>query len=172
MRKSLNITALALAVVCVLGSCSGGQNENKATAVDNTVEPAVAKSEAVDENAIQLEANDQMQFNMQEIKVKAGEEITLVFKHTGKMDKSIMGHNFVLLKKGVDLAAFTQKAALAKDHDYIPADETSNILAHTKVIGGGETTSVKFTVPAQGTYDFLCSFPAHAALMKGKLIAE
>ena len=81
-----------------------------------------------------------------------------------------MGHNFVLLKQGVDLAAFGIKSASAKDTDYIPSDEEDNIIAHTRLIGGGETTSIEFDAPEPGEYEFLCSFPGHYAIMKGKFI--
>ena len=48
----------------------------------------------------------------------------------------------------------------------------ARVLAHSKVIGGGETT--KFDIDASklkaGTdYAFFCSFPGHSALMKGSL---
>ncbi|HRN94472.1 MAG TPA: plastocyanin/azurin family copper-binding protein, partial [Chitinophagales bacterium] len=83
-----------------------------------------------------------------------------------------MGHNFVLLAQGTDLAKFATAAVAAKDNDYIPADLASSVIAHTKTIGGGETTEVEFPAPAAGTYDFLCSFPGHSAMMKGKFIVE
>lgn len=172
MRKSLNISVLALAAVFTLASCGGEKKDNKTEQVETTEQTPAETAEAIDENAIQLEGNDQMQFNLTEIKVKAGEEVTLVLTHTGKMDKSMMGHNFVLLKQGTDVTAFAQKAAADKDNDYIPSDEADKVIAHTKTIGGGEATTIKFTVPEKGTYDFLCTFPAHFALMKGKLIAE
>ena len=44
------------------------------------------------------------------------------------------------------------------------------MIAHTKVIGGGQTTSVKFPTSAlkKGeAYTFFCSFPGHSAIMKG-----
>jgi azurin len=47
------------------------------------------------------------------------------------------------------------------------------VIAHTKVVGGGESTSVKFPVSKLtkgGDYTFFCSFPGHYGLMKGKLI--
>lgn len=119
-----------------------------------------------------LEGTDAMQFNKKELKVKAGQTVKLTLKHTGKLAKAAMGHNFVLLAKGVDVAAFGQKAAQARDTDYIPKSEASKILAHTKMIGGGETTSVQFKAPAKGTYTYICSFPGHYALMQGKLIVE
>ncbi|MFN4762913.1 azurin [Gillisia sp. Q332] len=118
---------------------------------------------------ITLNSNDQMKFDKTEIRVKAGEKIKLTLNHTGKFAKNVMGHNFVLLEKGTDVAKFATAAMNNKATEYIPAN---GVLAHTKLIGGGESTTVEFTVPAKGTYDFICSFPGHYAMMKGKFIVE
>ena len=86
------------------------------------------------------------------------------------MEKAMMGHNFVLLKKGVSLRDFAESAITAKENDYIPAG--TDFIAHTGLIGGGESSSVTFDAPAAGTYDFLCSFPGHYGIMRGKFIVE
>lgn len=119
-----------------------------------------------------LESTDAMQFTKKELKVKAGQTVKLTLKHTGKLAKAAMGHNFVLLAQGTDVAAFGQKAAQARDTEYIPKSEASKIIAHTKLIGGGESTSIEFKAPKKGTYTYICSFPGHYALMQGKLIVE
>ncbi|MEM9157646.1 MAG: azurin [Verrucomicrobiota bacterium] len=119
---------------------------------------------------IELGSNDMMQFDKTELRAPAGSNVTLTLKHTGKLPKMSMGHNFVLLKQGTDLAAFGAKSAAAAANEYIP--EGDEIIAHTKLIGGGESASVTFKAPAAGTYDFICSFPGHYAIMKGKLIVE
>lgn len=118
---------------------------------------------------IVINSNDQMRFDTSEIRVKAGEKIRLTLNHTGKLAKNAMGHNFVLLEAGTDLTKFSQAAMNAKANDYIPA---KGVLAHTKMIGGGESTTIEFTAPKKGTYDFMCSFPGHFSLMKGKFIVE
>ena len=43
------------------------------------------------------------------------------------------------------------------------------VLAHTKMIGGGESTSVTFKTDGLAGKDltFFCSFPGHFAMMKG-----
>lgn len=112
-----------------------------------------------------------MKFDKSEIKVKAGQKVKITLRHKGKLAVNMMGHNFVLLKKGVNVAAFAGQAAVFKDHQYIPKD-TNDVIAHTSLIGGGQTTTVEFDAPKAGTYDFLCSFPGHYALMKGKFIVE
>ncbi|MCV6630136.1 MAG: azurin [Flavobacteriaceae bacterium] len=145
---------------------------SKATAKEKTEAPAPKEEKIpVEGTLVELESDDMMKYNKSEIRVPAGQKVTLVLKHVGKMSKDVMGHNFVLLKQGVDMATFAGVASAAKDNDYIPAD-TKDIIAHTKTLGGGETTYIIFDAPEKGTYEFLCSFPAHYAMMKGQFIVE
>lgn len=62
------------------------------------------------------------------------------------------------------------KAGLASN--YIKPGDT-RVLARTKVIGGGETTSVTFKsvrLKIGTDYVFFCSFPGHSAAMHGTVI--
>lgn len=173
MKKSLNIAGLAIAFMITLSSCGGGGQ--KAPASDQSVETELVtqdEPQVAPSNVISLEGNDQMQYDKSELKVAAGQEITLTLKHVGKLEKNAMGHNFVLLKSGTDINAFAQKALEAKDNDYIPTSESGSIIVHTKLLGGGESDTITFTVAEKGTYDFICSFPGHSSMMKGKLIVE
>lgn len=120
---------------------------------------------------VEITGNDLMQFNKNEIRVKAGQTVRLTLKHVGELPENAMGHNFVLLKQGTDVVDFAQKAATATGNDYIP-NGTDKVIAHTEMIGGGEETTIEFTAPAAGTYDFICSFPGHYVQMKGKFIVE
>lgn len=118
-----------------------------------------------------VNSDDAMKFDVSEIKVKAGEEIKLTLNHTGKLAKDVMGHNFVVLAQGTDVQAFANAAIQAKANDYIPEGNDS-VLAHTKVIGGGESDTITFTLKEKGTYEFICSFPGHSFMMKGVIIVE
>lgn len=118
-----------------------------------------------------VNSNDAMKFDVSEIKVKAGEEVKLTLNHTGKLGKDVMGHNFVVLAQGTDVQAFSNAAIQAKANDYIP-EGNDNVLAHTKVIGGGESDTITFTLKEKGTYEFICSFPGHSFMMKGVIIVE
>ena len=54
-------------------------------------------------------------------------------------------------------------------------DGDARVIAHTKVVGGGEKDSVTFktdVLEAGGDYDFFCSFPGHYAVMRGKVVVE
>ena len=128
------------------------------------------KAEDAATGTLVVEANDAMQFNVSELRAVAGQPITIELKHVGKFEKKIMGHNLVVLAAGVDMGKFAMVAAQAKDTDYIPAELKDQVLAHTKLLGGGEADTITFTVAEAGTYDFLCSFPGHSTIMKGKLV--
>lgn len=120
---------------------------------------------------VTLLATDQMTFNKKEIHIPAGKPVRLTLKHIGTMSVQVMGHNFVLLKEGVTVPGFAMKAVDAKDNDYIP-EGTEDVIAHTKMLGGGESDTIEFEAPAPGIYLFLCSFPGHYSLMQGKFIVE
>ena len=55
-----------------------------------------------------------MKFDVRKITVKAGQKVKLTLQHTGKLDKRIMGHNVVILQKGVKLSEFAREAAPSK----------------------------------------------------------
>ena len=124
-----------------------------------------------DEVKLTLEGNDLMQYDKKELRVKEGSTVTLTLTHVGKMAKAVMGHNFVLLKPGTDMATFANAAMTAVDNEYIPKDTDQGIV-NTKMLGGGESTTITFEAPAKGTYDYICSFPGHYGLMQGKFIVE
>ncbi len=113
-----------------------------------------------------------MRFDKLVLRAKAGQKIRLELIHVGKASVSAMGHDFVLLKAGVDAAKFAQKAAVSASNGFIPPSEAENVIAHTKMLGGGESDTIEFTVPDPGTYTYLCSFPAHFTTMRGQFIVE
>lgn len=123
---------------------------------------------------IVIEANDQMKFSIESFTVKPGEGIRLTLKNVGTMPKFSMGHNVVIIENEVDANAFADKAMTAAGTEYIPPDSEEQIVAHTKLLGGGEQDSVAFAAPQEkGEYVFLCSFPGHFQIgMRGVMTVE
>jgi len=160
-----------------LASCGNESSSNAAETETTTEIESMVSTEADNTDAsgnsvtLELTGDDQMRYNKKELKVKAGQKVTLNFKHIGKMKLEVMGHNFVLLVPGTDITAFGTEAAKAKENGYIP-EGTDAVIVHTDMIGGGESTSITFDAPEKGVYDYICSFPAHFALMQGKFIVE
>ncbi|MFC3339624.1 azurin [Paracandidimonas soli] len=121
---------------------------------------------------VTVESNDAMQFNTKEIVVdKSCKEFTVNLKHVGKLPKASMGHNWVLTKDSDFQGAANEGVAAGAANDYVKPND-ARVIAHTKLIGGGEADSVTFDVSkleaGQG-YTFFCSFPGHWAIMKGSL---
>jgi azurin len=162
MKKLL----FALMIMAFFAACGGGeqatQQEQQEQQEQQTTQEA---TEAVAE--VTIEGNDMMQYNLKTIEVTEGQTVKLTLKHVGEMTKEAMGHNWILLNQGVDKAEFAAAAIGAIDNDYIPEDKTSEIIAHTKTLGGGEETTIEFAAPAVGEYEFICSFPGHYAMMTG-----
>jgi len=169
MKKiGLILSVVALTFI----SCGETKKEEKKPAEAPKEEVKKPVVEEVTNNDVVIEASDNMRFNMKRIVVKGGEKVKITLKHVGTMSKDLMGHNLVILKKGVKMNDFAQKANAAKDTEYIPAGSEGDIVAHTKMIGGGEETVIEFDAPEAGEYNFLCSFPAHYAIMKGKFVVK
>ncbi|MFH7014975.1 azurin [Flavobacterium sp. FlaQc-47] len=172
MNKKVKISIVMLMGFLAITSC--GKKEVSATdeptEVNETTSDEGVKPEV--SNVLVIEGNDQMQFSTNELRAQAGKPITLTLKHVGKIPKEAMGHNLVILQQGTDEAAFASKAIAAGDTDYIPASEKASIIAHTKLLGGGEEDTIEFTIDKKGTYNFLCTFPGHVSMMKGVLIVE
>jgi azurin len=120
---------------------------------------------------VEISGNDVMQYDKKELAVPAAcRDITITLHHVGKQPREAMGHDWVLVKTA-DLAAVAQAAIGAGlANNYLPPGD-KRVLAHTGVIGGGESTSVTFSaslLTRGGDYSYLCTFPGHSALMHGK----
>ena len=125
--------------------------------------------------ATEIEGNDAMQYNVSSIVVPSScTDFKITLKHTGKMPVTAMGHDVVITKQadmaGVDADAMKAGAAAG----YLKADD-ARVIAHTTLIGGGETTSVSFPVSkikGDGPFTFFCSFPGHSTLMHGTISVQ
>jgi|SRR5690606_29982970 len=173
MKKLFLVPAAAVALF--LASCGGSNSNTTETATTDesaaTTETA-ASGEALEAAVFEIEGNDQMKFDKDLFTVKAGQEIQITLKNVGELPKESMGHNFVVLAPGTDVAAFGGEAFKAKDAEYIPATFASSIIAHTKLLGPGESDTITFTIDEPGEYEFVCSFPGHWGTMRGKIVVE
>jgi len=124
---------------------------------------------------IKLEGNDKMQYDQKEITVNAScATITIELKHAGALPAAAMGHNVVIAatSDANAVASDGMRATLADAH-IKPGD--TRVIAHTSMVGGGESTKATFPgnkLKAGGDYTFLCTFPGHSSLMRGKLIVK
>ena len=119
---------------------------------------------------ITITGNDSMMFDVKQFSVSAGTDFKLTFKNIGNLQKIAMGHNLVVLKKDVTAIAFGQKvlAAGGSATNPLPDSVKGDVLVATKLLGPGETEELNFTIPTEtGSYEYVCTFPGHFAMMRG-----
>ena len=119
---------------------------------------------------VTVDSTDQMSFDTKDVSIdKSCKTFTVELKHSGSLPKNVMGHNWVLSKTADMQPIATDGLAAGIDKNYLKDGDT-RIIAHTKIIGAGETDSVTFDVSklaAGESYGFFCSFPGHISMMKG-----
>ena len=122
--------------------------------------------------AITVQTGDQMTFDPADIHLAAKcTQLALTLVHKGSLSADVMGHNWVLTRPddSADVAQAGMQAG--RENDYVHQHD-ARVIAHTRLIGGGETTRIEFSTrglkPGQ-PYAYFCSFPGHASLMRGIL---
>jgi azurin len=119
---------------------------------------------------VTIESNDMMQFNLREMAVPTQcTEVEVSLKHSGQLSARVMGHDWVLARDSDMSAIINEGLAAGSKHGYL-AQNDKRIIAATRVIGGGESATVKFSTSALQTgvhYAFFCTSPGHATVMHG-----
>jgi len=114
---------------------------------------------------VTIQADDKMRYDFTAFDASPGQKVSVTFKNIGTTPKFSMGHNFVLLDRTINIgniqSAFLDKASSEASHDYVPPG-AKEVLAHSKLLGPGETEVVTFNAPyIPGEYLYVCSFPGH-----------
>jgi len=193
---NIRIPVLAAACALALVACGDKSSSNVDTAtpapaaepaptalsasVDTPVPVAAAPvsdkpAAVVKDCATEIEGSDAMQYSVGSITVPAScTEFKITLKHPGQMPVAAMGHNVVISKAADMQAVGAEGIGAGINADYVkPGD--ARVIAHTKLIGAGETASVSFPVAKiqrDGPYVFFCSFPGHSTVMKGTIAVE
>ncbi len=121
---------------------------------------------------VNIDGTDTMMYSKNSFEVKNGQKVKLTLMNIGKLPKVAMGHNIVILKNSVDLVKFCNEAVKFPTNEYFPKGREKDVIARTKLLGPGEDDTIYFTAPEPGTYEYVCTFPGHFALMKGKMIVK
>lgn len=175
LKHSCLLNSIAVLTVSSIIACNGKSGQ-KASNDKNTheinVEKPKIKREVLsgDTTRITIKSDDQMKFDQSELRAQSNTVVELTLIHTGQFPKEAMGHNVVILKQGIDVFDYAASAISASDNEYIANPDQT--VAYTRLIGGGESTTINFMAPDIGIYDFICSFPGHYGVMQGKFIVE
>ena len=176
--ESASPAATAAASETAIASMAAASEAASAPAAASEAAPAAASTAAAAPAAAGGEceavivSDDAMKFDPKEIQVKSScKQYKITLKHEGKMPKSAMGHNVVLSKAADKDGVLADGQTAGEASNYVKAGD-ERVIAHTKLLSGGEQDSVTFDVSklAKGeAYEYYCSFPGHYATMNGKL---
>ena len=115
-----------------------------------------------------------MKFVTTDIAAKVGQKLTIHLTNDGSMPKAEMAHNLVVLKPGTDVDLFLAAAKKHAADDFLPdGEQADRMIIHTKLLGPGEEDTISFTPLAPGVYEYVCTFPDHAAAgMRGQITVK
>ena len=121
------------------------------------------------DEVIEIEAIAGMLFNKRVLRTTVGSKIQLVFNNPDDMI-----HNLLLVKPGTadEVAELALNLGLkGEEMGFIP--ESDDILYHTTLLRPNSNDVIYFEAPSTpGRYQYVCTFPAHAATMRGVLIVK
>ena len=110
-----------------------------------------------------------LKFDIEEIIVSVGSKVKLVFNNNDDML-----HNLLIVNPGkADLIGnLALKLGLSgQEKGYVP--ESDDVLYHTNLMQPHTSDAIYFEAPnAPGKYPYVCTFPGHAAIMRGVMIVR
>lgn len=119
---------------------------------------------------VEIIGTDAMQFDKKEIVIAPDcTDVEVTIKHSGKLPVNAMGHNWVLTKTADVAPVATDGIGAGVAKNYVK-DGDPRVIAHTKLVGGGQSDKVTFPtskLKKGEAYTFFCSFPGHSSIMKG-----
>ena len=160
---------LPAAALLVLAA-AGCRSETPSSSPDAPATAEAPAAPAMPVDRIEIVGDDQMRFSETAFTVKAGTSVTVTLRNAGQLPKETFGHNLVLLRASADADAYATAAMGAREAGFIPADRAADVVAHTRLLGPGETDTLTFTAPTEpGTSPYLCTFPGHGSSMRGTM---
>lgn len=118
---------------------------------------------------IQLKALPGLKFDRTLVKVRAGQRVQVTLTNPDEML-----HNWLLAYPGKGQEVGQEAMMMGIDgmeRNYVP--DSQDVIAHTAILQPDTTETIYFTAPLEpGDYEYICSFPGHAQVMKGILRVE
>ena len=109
-----------------------------------------------------------LKYDLKSFKVRTGDRVELVFNNNDDMM-----HNLVVVEPNTADKVGTLAMNLGLDgpqQGYVP--EADEVLFHTCILQPGSAETIYFIAPAPGEYTYVCTFPGHSRVMRGKMIVR
>ena len=116
------------------------------------------------EKILKLGTKPGLKYDVSNFEVKAGSKVRLIFNNNDDMT-----HNVVITGPGAadEVGSLALKMGLkGSEMNYVPS--SNKVLFHTGLLQPETSESIYFVAPSTpGEYMFVCTFPGHAAVMRG-----
>lgn len=112
---------------------------------------------------------EQMRYDVTRLVVEAGKPFEILFENV-----DMMPHNLTVVEPGAreEIGPIAEKMSPDPDpagRSFVPNDK--RVLAATKMVEPGSSARLKVTAPAaEGTYEYVCTYPEHWQRMWGQLV--
>ncbi len=149
--------------VSMLLSCGPSANDNELQKEKSNLEIANTEQKT-EEFTVRAVGNTmaEMKFDIPNITVKEGSKVKITLINEGS-DPAML-HNIVFINYG-SRKEIAMQAIESASTKYIP--NNSNVIAGSDLAKPGETIVLEFNAPKRGNYEFLCTYPGHAEIMRG-----
>ena len=149
--------------VSMLLSCGPSANDNELQKEKSNLEIANTEQKT-EEFTVRAVGNTmaEMKFDIPNITVKEGSKVKITLINEGS-DPAML-HNIVFINYG-SRKEIAMQAIESASTKYIP--NNSNVIAGSDLANPGETVVLEFNAPKKGNYEFLCTYPGHAEMMRG-----
>jgi len=163
--KILNQITIAIFSVVLLSSCGSDAPKQE---VETKVEILAEKVwEEIEVSALGNTMME-MKYSVENITVQEGSWVRIILKNEGV--DAAMVHNILFVNFGKRKDVALKANEVGPDADFIPSH--SELIAASGLALPGETVTLEFEAPKKGNYEFFCSYPGHADMMKGYLFVK
>ena len=163
MKNSQKLMA-GLTLICLFSCSSEKKNTEKLEVKEiEVVEKVVEKKwETFNVGAVGNTMSE-MKYDVESITVKEGSWVRINLENKG-IDNSMM-HNIIFINYGTRKKVASEAIKIWPSQNFV--ENKKNIIAYSGVSNPGETITLEFKAPKKGNYEFLCTYPGHAEIMRG-----
>ena len=166
MKKSMKKTTKLIATLSLmfLFACGGGESKEVQN-VKNSISEIDSNEKKWEEFQVDALGNtmSEMRYSTKSITVKEGSWVRVILTNKG-VDNAML-HNIAFIKYGTRKQVAMEAVNNFPSEDFVKKNE--NIIAYSAVANPGESITLEFRAPAKGNYEFLCTYPGHAEIMRG-----
>ena len=152
-------------ILTCLFACSG-EKKNTAKSEEKSVE-TIEKIEEKKWETFNIGAvgntMSEMKYDIESITVKEGTWVRINLENKG-IDNAMM-HNIVFISYGTRKEVASEAVKIWPSQNFVT--NKKNIIACSDVAKPGESIVLEFKAPDIGNYEFLCTYPGHAEIMRG-----